>query len=345
MAKSNLPRGIRLRGSKYFVDVTVNGKRKTGTRDTLDAAIELQNELKAAMEVGKEVATRRANARTWTLREALDKTLSLPAPEGWKGCSYEKQATLNVEDAIAFMGETISLDAISRDLIDAWCHSCEAKGNSNSTVNRKISGLSKVLGIAVNYGGLSAMPKMPKLRKEPVGRIRQITPEEEDTMLGLFRQLGQDDVADAVSVLIDTGMRCGELWNVRADDVDLKGNVLLIYGVEGKGTKNGTYRSVYMTNRVAEIMKRRSNKPKPFDHNNTWLRHPWDRVRSIMGLSDDKDFSPHVCRHTCASRLVRKGVPLPVVQKWLGHKNIQTTMKYSHLMPTDLAQAAKALEA
>jgi integrase len=342
--KPVLPRGIRLRGEKYFVDVTFNGQRKTATCDTLEEAVARQVELKLALERGKDVVTTRSNARVWTLREALDKTLSLHPKEGWKGTAYEPMASLNVEDAIKFMGEAITLDALSRDLIDAWLHDCEARGNSNSTINRKVSNLRKVMTVAHNYGGLAALPKFPPHRKEPVNRIRFFTEDEEATMLRLFGQLGMPDHVDAVTVLIDTGMRCGELWNVRQQDVNTKTKVLTVFGTEGKGTKNGNVRSVPMTSRVCDIFKRRSNMPAPFPYDNVWLRHPWDRVRSMMGMAEDDQFVPHVLRHTCASRLVQRGIDLLVVKEWLGHKTIQTTLKYAHLMPANLMRAAAVLE-
>ena len=50
-------------------------------------------------------------------------------------------------------------------------------------------------------------------------------------------------------------------------------------------------------------------------------------------------------RHTCASRLVNKGVDLYVVKEWLGRSTIQVTEKYAHLAPGKLAHAAKVLEA
>ncbi|WP_179300254.1 tyrosine-type recombinase/integrase [Pseudothioclava arenosa] len=80
----------------------------------------------------------------------------------------------------------------------------------------------------------------------------------------------------------------------------------------------------------------------PYSYNE--LRHKWDNVRGLMGLSEDQSFTIHCCRHTCCSRLVRKGVPLPTVQKWMGHKRIETTMRYAHLMPSDLFSAVAALE-
>ena len=39
----------------------------------------------------------------------------------------------------------------------------------------------------------------------------------------------------------------------------------------------------------------------------------------------------HDLRHSCATLLLRNGVPLPEIQKWLGHSNIITTQRYSHL--------------
>ena len=340
-----LPRGIRQRGDKFFIDVSYKGKRKTATCDTLSEAKETRDTLLTALHTGKELKTTRANASPWTLQQALDKVLSMPKPEGWRGCSYEKQATLNAMDAINYMGPQRKLNTITRDLIDAWLVSCEAKGNSDSTVNRKMSALSKLMKTAVDHGGLEAMPHVPKQRKEKVSRIRFITDQEEWTLLDLFDQYGNQLMLDAVIVLIDTGMRRGELLNLRPQDVDLKTGIIMIYGTEGKGTKNGKIRSVPMTKRVSAVMQRRVNGGSVcFDVGESYLRHTWDNMRSALGLTGDKDFVLHVCRHTCASRLVKAGVSLPVVMQWLGHSNIQTTLSYAHLFPQDLMIAAAALE-
>ncbi len=340
----NLPRGIRMRGAKYFVDVTVNGKRKTATCANLAEALDRKHELQAALETGKEVRQVRANAVGWSLQQALDKLLTLPKPEGWRGISYEKQATLNAQDAINFFGPNTKLAELSRDRIDAWLHDCEARGNSDSTINRKRSALSKMAKVAYDYGGLEQPLKLPRQRKEPVGRIRQISKAEEDVLLTWFFNVGADDMGEAVMVLIDTGMRRGELLNLRPTDVDLTNGVIMVYGKEGKGTKNGKIRSVPMTKRVRSIMERRNLGSRCFDLGEAEMRHTWDKARAHMNLTEDKDFTLHVCRHTCASRLVQKGVSLPVVQAWLGHSNIATTMRYSHLYPQDLMNAVKALE-
>ncbi len=54
--------------------------------------------------------------------------------------------------------------------------------------------------------------------------------------------------------------------------------------------------------------------------------------------------SPHVMRHTFASRLVIAGVDLRTVQELLGHKSITMTMRYTHLSPDHKRNAIAALE-
>ena len=74
------------------------------------------------------------------------------------------------------------------------------------------------------------------------------------------------------------------------------------------------------------------------------LSRAWDSARETMGITDDHQFIPHACRHTCASRLVQAGVDLYTVQRFLGHSTIRVTERYAHLSPLMLQTAAQALE-
>jgi integrase len=95
------------------------------------------------------------------------------------------------------------------------------EGLANGTINRKLAALSKMLAVAVERQGLSHKPKLPRMR-EGIGRIRYLTADEERVLLGLLGQWSMPDHVDAVTVLVDTGLRVGELFRLTARDVDQK---------------------------------------------------------------------------------------------------------------------------
>jgi integrase len=333
MAKRKLPRGIRLRGDRYFVDVTWKGLRSTATCATLEEAVAKQAELRHALMTGAAPAKEGA---AWTVGQAWERTFNI----AWKGGRSERAMLIMKGAIMSYWGEGTLLSSIDTDALDAWCETLERAGNSNATINRKLAALSKMMTIAYDRGGLRAKPKFPR-RKEPVGRIRFITETEERQIITLLQQYGKHDALDAIIVLLDTGMRCGELWNLEGRDVDLRQGVLAIWQ-----TKADLPRSVPMTQRVRGIIetRMRQGKGKLFPFDNWWLRPIWQRLKMAMGLENDDQFVPHVLRHTCASRLVQRGVPIPVVQAWLGHKTISITMRYAHLAPKNLLDAVHVLE-
>jgi site-specific recombinase XerD len=77
---------------------------------------------------------------------------------------------------------------------------------------------------------------------------------------------------------------------------------------------------------------------------------PWgyrafaNRFQKACGDAGVELLSPHVLRHTFASRLVMAGVDLRTVQELMGHKNILMTMRYAHLSPDHKRMAMETLE-
>lgn len=56
--------------------------------------------------------------------------------------------------------------------------------------------------------------------------------------------------------------------------------------------------------------------------------HSWDDCAKIAKKTKVEDCHPHRFRATYATRLLQNGVDLKTVQKLLGHKNLESTMRY-----------------
>lgn len=327
-----LPHGIRQRGNSYVVDVTVKGIRRTATTILdLDTARSVHADLRAALlrTAGSDIA----HHATWTLKQCLEKTTSI----AWRDQKSRVGLIRNAEMVVSILGPATPLPAITVEKIDELVQVLQDQGNSNGTVNRKLAALSKMLTFAYDRDKLIKKPKITR-GDEAEHRIRFLTPDEEGLCLSTLALWSKHDHADVLTVLIDTGLRESELWRVTRQDVDER--VINIWQSKGR-----LARSVPMTARVASIILQRSQSPGPlFPYNKNWFTRGWDKMKSHIGLHDDKQFVPYALRHTCASRLIQRGVPLKHAQEWLGHNNITTTMRYAHLCPTSLLDAVKVLE-
>ena len=135
----------------------------------------------------------------------------------------------------------------------------------------------------------------------------------------------------AVIILIDTGLRRGELLNLQPDNID--GDWLRLWK-----TKTGKPRSVPMTPRAKALI----NEFVPFDIEDWRLYYFWCRAKKDIGLENDEQFVLHMLRHSCATRLLRKTKNIAMVQKMLGHSKIQTTLRYAHIDDDDLYEAVNS---
>ena len=111
--------------------------------------------------------------------------------------------------------------------------------------------------------------------------------------------------------------------------------------------KNDQAVAVPMTQRVLWIMNLYyysvNDTDKLFDINYSELNAIWQKARKDLGYADKKFYTIHLCRHTCASRLVQRGVPILLVKDWLGHEDIENTMIYAHLAPKALHSVVNVL--
>jgi integrase len=246
----------------------------------------------------------------------------------------------NGENVLRHFGKTTLLSTLTSDRIDSFAQAMKEDGLAGATINRQLSALSKMLQVGVDKGRLKSRPKIERKRESP-GRRRVISETEEAKIIHTFQQWGLEEQSAVVQVLADTGLRPSELWRLTANDINFSSNLIHVWE-----SKTDVPRSVPMTERVQSIMRKRQaiKSAVLFPYDNHWMRGPWERVKRHLGLSDDNEFVVYAFRHTCASRLVQRGIHLLYVQEWLGHSSNTMTKRYAHLCPRNLQEAVKVLE-
>lgn len=334
----SLPRGIRKRGNSFHIDITHKGKRLTATCNSLIDARRQKAEFQHKLYSGEgNLEALKRRGKSWTVAEGLEYT----ARVAWSRIVTRDQMVKFGLEAVEFFGKGRPLHSITTEAIDHWVLELEAKRLSDSSINHRIAAISKIMNVALDRGGLDARPKMPRKRQHET-RFRIVTKEEEGRLLFFMRQCGFDIQADAITTLVDTGMRVGELLRIKERDIDMRESLIHTWQ-----TKTQAPRTIPMTRRVREAVRSRltghpSHRLFPLGRYD--LYKAWDRARARMDLIEDQYFTINALRHTCASRLVLMGVNLKVVQNWMGHKSYQSTLRYAHLVPENLQQARLALE-
>jgi len=171
--------------------------------------------------------------------------------------------------------------------------------------------------------GVEIKPTMPRVRKKEVTALT-----DEDIEKVMKSVKGEYKLI--VMLLLDTGLRAKELLSLRKSDIDLKKRMITV-----RNTKNGEERIDFFTEETAKLLEKHLREvegERVFNVSYFALYMKLKRLGKKLGI----DLRPHMLRHTFATRSIRKGMPIPVVQKLLGHKDIRTTQIYTHLVTEDL---------
>ena len=213
--------------------------------------------------------------------------------------------------------------------------------NSNAVVNQKMGYLRVVLQ-EMEEDGFIEMIKFPKPRPTKNTKVHYLTKDMEEELLNYLETNSHYQAKYIITCLIDLGCRVNELLNLEKRFVDYDNNQ-----INFNDRKNDQAVAVPMTNRVRETMQSYYNDSKDFDtifsHDYSELNAIWQKARKDLGYADKKFYTLHLCRHTCASRLVQRGVPILLVKDWRGHEDIENTMIYAHLQPKALHSYVEVL--
>ena len=143
-----------------------------------------------------------------------------------------------------------------------------------------------------------------------------------------------------VETLYATGIRCNEMTSLNLDEVNIASGELWIRS--GKGNKD---RLVFIIPQALKWLRIYLRQARPQlniqpENQALFLTTEGNRIGRVnlnimfRGLRRKTQISPlssHILRHSCATHLMDAGVPLPYIQKLLGHSCISTTQRYLHI--------------
>ncbi len=237
------------------------------------------------------------------------------------------------------------LEEITVPVIERWRASLG--GLSNRSKNKLLivmHGIFRraqtVYGLAVNP--LSRVEKHPQRRS---GDIEVFSPEE---VWALVRAAASEQDGAIFQTAAFTGLRLGELLALHWRDVDFTGATIRVRSSYAGGQlttpKSGKVRAVPMAPDVASALAQLSRREHWLGDDDlvfvgeagsyvdgSALRR---RYKAALGRAGLRPLRFHDLRHTFGTRMIAKA-DIRRVQEWMGHADVQTTMKYLHYAPRE----------
>lgn len=221
----------------------------------------------------------------------------------------------------------------------------------SSVVERLLSGMSKSAGtynrvlsliVAIHSASGLAAPSV-KRRPSPIGRTRWLTSEEWQKLLkALWEE--SPTLADLAEFSIHTGVRENNALELRWDQLDLKRRVAWFYADQMKGR---VPHGIPLNDAACAVLERREGTPKVYVFPSPDSGKPYTKASNrawYAALRKSKLKGTgvvwHSLRHTWASWAVMSGVKLEEVMRLGGWKTYSMVLRYAHLAPEHLSEAA-----
>lgn len=241
----------------------------------------------------------------------------------------------------------LCLDQISNRNIEEYKAKKINAGLSPKTINNHLTVLRKCLGTAQEWEIIKNIPRIKMLRVDPP-KTTYLTTDEYTKLLNKAEGIWYE----MIYVALNTGLRFGELTALKWCDIDFERKVLTVQRALYRNilgtTKSNKVRKIPLTDNVLKIFSlARKTANYIFCHKDgSTLTHSSCRkkIKEIAKLARIKNICWHDLRHAFASNLANKGVAIQQIQALLGHTDIKTSMRYSHISSASLVEAINKLQ-
>lgn len=333
--------GMKTKQSNYTImdayDRLIEVKHKIATGEELPKVVQRKSKVLFEDIFEDYLNWAKANKKTWKHNDLLvyNKHLSYLAksdPRTLKPKDFEELKQKKLTEVDKKTGRVLAPKTVQHIL-------ATARHIFNHAIkNELIKNLTNPIG--------SGRVRMPKVENQKIGFF---TKEKAQELLELLQQRENKRLYELTTLLLFTGARFSEVARLTWSDINF--NTSLIFFAS---SKDGNARYIKMSNRVLEVVdtlykNKINNLVIPTINGNKYEKMPkeWQiEVDKLIPGNDDanKDrLTTHSLRHTHASWLAQSGVDILHIKEQLGHKKIETTMRYSHLIDDRRHQATERL--
>jgi len=263
-----------------------------------------------------------------------------------KPAEYQRKESVLRTNLIPFFG-SVRLSKIKDEHIERYKASRIAIGLTNKTINNHLTVLSKLLSCASEWGAIESVPRIRRLKEAPT-RFDYLTEEEGEALLSA---IGDSNWYGMILTGLRTGMRVGEMMALDWSNVSLERGVIAVRQAYSGGVvcspKSNRERHIPICADLMEWLNMRPCSSGLVFHEGDGVMIRHGRAKRVLAdycrQAKLRKIGWHALRHSFASQLVMKGVSISAIQQLLGHSDIRTTMRYSHLTPSVLADAVHVL--
>lgn len=320
--------GIYKRGGVFYSDVYLGGKRVRKPLDTNKSyALIKEAELekaKLAGRFGNEVKT-----VTWeTFKQEYFTWAATPKSAGT--IKWERLAIKRLEEL-----QPINYPAgVTLNLLEKYQAFLEKRGMKVSGNNRLVRAIKVILRRSEKWKYSPPLDwRSVPLLKEPIGKVYYWTKSELKRLLGAAS--GPNFII--LSVCGSFGLRAAEIEHLECSDIDFENGLLYVRHKANWNPKTMRARSIPIPAHQVKVLKKFCKESRDgyvltgggAKGRCTLAVYQtlFYRFTKAQGLPGDI----RKLRHTYASHCREAGVPLDVLQQWLGHARLQTTMIYAHI--------------
>jgi integrase len=189
-----------------------------------------------------------------------------------------------------------------------------------------------MFNLAVEWGKIKDNPcKKVKKPEQANGRVRYLS---EDEIKRLYECCKNKRLKLFITIALNTGMRKSEILGLKWSDVDLDNGFIHL-----EDSKSGERADIYINQTVKDALKYYPRESEEI----FGVKDVKKSFHNLLEKAGITNFHIHDLRHTFASHLVMKGVPLATVKELLRHKDLSMTLRYAHLSHTHKKDALNSL--